>query len=211
MKKNMNKILVVALAVTMIALASVSATLAWLYDKEDVNISTFTVGKVYISLSDTEISFHIVPGAREKKTPVITVEKDSEKAYVFVEIEESIGALNVDGKNYTFATFVTYTKDSAWQPVPGETNVYYQLVNKSAEDQTLPLLAVIPDDADGNTISYPGNITNDMLQPAQTATSGAAGTPPTLKYTAYAIQADYTGTAAEAWAKVEAAYPQNNG
>ncbi len=203
MKKNMNKILVVALAVTMIALASVSATLAWLYDKEDVNISTFTVGKVYISLSDNTTSFHIVPGAREVKNAVITVEENSEKAYVFVKIEENKGALSGN-----FSDYVKYSLATGWTPVDGATGVYYKTVEKGAdaEARTLPILAVIQDDLNGNTVSYPGTLTNAMLQPAQNKTGNDAALP-TLTYTAYAIQFDYTGSAAEAWAKVVDAYP----
>jgi predicted ribosomally synthesized peptide with SipW-like signal peptide len=195
----MNKILAVALAVTMLALIGVSATLAYLYDKDDAITNTFAVGKVYLELTEDVVDLEIVPADTDDKKPVVTVLAGSESAYVFVKVDETLGSLQTKatelGKN--FSDYVTYSVDAAiWAPMVDENSdgksdngVYYKTVTESA---TATVLDVLTDDE----VSYPAAITNEMLLAAQTGDvalgntveAGAAGAKPTLTFTAYAIQ-----------------------
>ena len=113
MKKNMNKILAVALAVTMLALIGVSATLAWLYDEETAIVNTWTVGKVYIELSEeTPRELHIIPCTTEDKEADVTVEQGSEDCFVYLEVVEGLGVFASTGK--TLKYYADYTVGAEW-------------------------------------------------------------------------------------------------
>jgi len=183
MKKNLNKILAVALAVTMLALIGVSATLAYLYDTDDEVVNTFTVGKVYVELTEAAVELQIVPADTDAKQPQVNLEADSEAAYVFVKVDESLGDLQTKATalGKTFADYVTYSVDTAiWTKLDGTDNIWYKAIAE-ADDTKYDILT-------GDQVSYPAAITNEMLQAGQTAPTGAAGTLPTLTFTVYAIQ-----------------------
>lgn len=88
------KLLSLGVVLTMLALI-VGGTLAYFTDTTDTKENVFTVGKVDIELTepnwniDEEEVFvgHIVPGRIIEKDPTITVDTDSEDAWVFMEVE----------------------------------------------------------------------------------------------------------------------------
>jgi len=89
------KIISLALCAVMLVALSVAGTLAYLTDSEAVT-NTFTVGKVYISLHETNLSpsasddanteegnsYHLLPGMTYTKDPTVTVLDESEECYV---------------------------------------------------------------------------------------------------------------------------------
>ena len=95
--KTGNKILLWCLGFVAVAAISVAGTLAYLTDQDSV-VNTFTVGKVQITLDETKVNtdgtvvegaervqkneYHLIPGQTYTKDPMITVEENSEEAYV---------------------------------------------------------------------------------------------------------------------------------
>ena len=119
------KALVVVLAVMMIVGATIGGTIAWLMDTTDTVTNTFTVGDINISLwendyvSETntldtdkkvteESEYKIVPGASSPKNPTLTIDKGSEKCWVYVTIEnnlvlenKTVAAVDIDMSKWT--------------------------------------------------------------------------------------------------------------
>lgn len=89
MKKK--TILVAAIAVMLVAALVVGGTLAYFTDKSDAKMNTFTMGNVGIDL--TETAWHanddhtLIPGKFYDKNPTITVDADSQDAYVFLKLD----------------------------------------------------------------------------------------------------------------------------
>lgn len=89
MKKK--TILVAAIAVMLVAALVVGGTLAYFTDKSDAKVNTFTMGNVGIDL--TETAWHdnddhtLIPGKFYDKNPTITVDADSQDAYVFLKLD----------------------------------------------------------------------------------------------------------------------------
>jgi len=107
------KIIAIAAAVAILAVAIVGGTLAWLTSTDTVT-NTFTVGNVQIKLDETAVdangkatsgarvkanTFHIIPGDVVDKDPTVTVLANSEPCYVYVYIDNQLGShatLNID-------------------------------------------------------------------------------------------------------------------
>ena len=89
MKKK--TILVAAIAVMLVAALVVGGTLAYFTDKSDAKMNTFTMGNVGIDL--TETAWHdnddhtLIPGKFYDKNPTITVDANSQDAYVFLKLD----------------------------------------------------------------------------------------------------------------------------
>ena len=144
----------------------IGTTFAWLMDKTETINNTFTIGNVDITLEETEnLDLKMVPGAPITKDPEVGVVAGSEACWLFVKIEKSA---NLDD-------FITYTVDSAWELVPGETNVYYIKVDTAGN--TYPVLT-------DNQVTVKDTVTKDMMDGIKNGTATA----PKLSFTAYAIQ-----------------------
>ena len=89
MKKK--TILVAAIAVMLVAALVVGGTLAYFTDKSDAKVNTFTMGNVGIDLTETawdaDADHTLVPGKFYDKNPTITVDADSQDAYVFLKLD----------------------------------------------------------------------------------------------------------------------------
>ncbi len=89
MKKK--TILVAAIAVMLVAALVVGGTLAYFTDKTEAKPNTFTVGNVGIDLTETEwdakADHTLVPGKSYGKNPTITVDANSQDAYVFLKLD----------------------------------------------------------------------------------------------------------------------------
>lgn len=176
-------------------------TLAWLTDKTDEVVNTFTVGDIDITLTETPNtdsnndnqndcwSAILIPGNTYKKDPVVSVTEDSEDCYLFVKFEE----INDPS---TYLTYTSTLTGSSWALVPGETNVWYRVVFKTDETKTWHLL-------EGDTVTV-----KDTVVKAGTAAETTADdvdmpeNGPQLKYTAYAVQKENLSVG-NAWAKVK--------
>lgn len=226
---KMKKALLMALCAGCLVVTTVFGTLAYLTDRDSV-MNTFTVGNVGITLDEAAVNpdgtykkehndrvkeneYHLIPGHTYYKDPTVTVDADSEDAYVrMIVTVENIEQLNLalpnegaTAKYYvTDGTFLlqmlcvdengTCTWDAnTWkmqgytQSADGKNGVYEfrykEIVAKSENDTVLPDLFT--------HITVPGEIDNDHL-----AYLGGVE----IVVNAHAIQADGFKDADEAWA-----------
>lgn len=92
------KVLSISLTIAILAVAIIGATLAYFTDKTDTETNVFTVGNIAIKLDEPNwdpgedeqgnpLSAHILPSLVIAKDPTITVEDNSDDAYVFMDLE----------------------------------------------------------------------------------------------------------------------------
>lgn len=152
----MKKKAVTIISVLAIITISICTTLAFLTDKETTT-NTFTIGKVNISLKETDVdehgvpiknaepvtenTYHLLPGKTYVKDPTITVEPGSEESYVrmlvtlnlYKEIKE------VFGNDFLPENYVSGYDKTKWLYIGNEENPeensityefrYYKTVN----------------------------------------------------------------------------------
>ncbi len=179
-KKAMIAILAVALAFA----ATVGGTMAWLIDKTEAVTNTFTYGDINIELAETTgDTYTIVPGNDITKDPVVTVNKDSEACWLFVEIIEANwpDLKTEDG----LARKVDYTIADGWAAIEEGSKVYYREVNAVDADTKYQVLK-------DNKIVVSGELTKDEVDTLKNNT-------PTLKITAYAVQKSSAENPTDAW------------
>lgn len=182
------KLFISVVAVALVACFAIGGTLAWLTDKTDPKVNTFTVGDISIDLTETDRTYKMIPGYTIDKDPKVSVDAGSEDCYLFVKVE----------KSSNFDNFMTYTMADDWKEL--ESGVYYRVVKTT--DVTREF-SVLKDDK----VSVLGTVTKDMLNKIENKTEPA----PTLTFTAYAVQLHKSNTedftAAEAWATVNSVTP----
>ena len=178
----MKKTLITILVTVLVCTAVFGTTLAYLMDKTETITNTFTYGNVDIDLTEASPrEYKMLPGHEYTKNPTVTVKANSEDCWVFIKIEKSAN----------FDTFMTCAIDSTWGDAietNGTTSVYAQKVTGVTADRDLAVLA-------GNKVTI-NNVTQAKLDEAKNSE-------PTLKVTAYAVQADGFTTAAAAWAQAQ--------
>lgn len=181
---------VALLAVVLVIGCVVGGTVAWLTVKTDDVVNTFTFGNIDITLAEkTEGPYKIVPGKTITKDPKVTVEAGSEDCYLFVKVVENNWPDFKEADETTRK--VSYKIADGWN-VLDATNypgVYYREVNYNAT--TAQGFSVLADDQ----VTVSSTLTKAEVNSVKDKA-------PTLTFTAYAIQKDGTGTAAEAWAKI---------
>lgn len=127
MKKK--TILVAAIAVMLVAALVVGGTLAYFTDKSDAKVNTFTMGNVGIDLTETkwdaQADHTLVPGKFYDKNPTITVDANSQDAYVFLKLDLNkyvslINLMGVDAyknvealKGQTYPGFIKFVEKLA--------------------------------------------------------------------------------------------------
>lgn len=187
-KSNTQKAVLVLLAVVLLIGCTIGATLAWLADKTEPVVNTFTTSDVSIKLSESEgLNLKMVPGQVIAKDPKVTVVAGSEACYVFVKVDAANGAV-LAGEE-TVADYITYAIADAW--IELEDGVYYCVVD-AATAEAGAAFNVLKD----NQVQVLPTVTKEMMTENFTA--------PTLTFTAYAIQkAGFEGKIAEAWAAAQ--------
>ena len=165
--------------------------MAWLMDNTETVTNTFTVGDINIKLTETENTYKIVPGVDIAKDPKVTVEAKSEACWLFVKVVETDWPPYTENDDATRK--VSYAIADGWTPLAGETGVYYREVPADETDQYFYVLA-------DNKVTVSENLTK-----AEINAITAIATPPTLRFTAYAVQREGMASAEAAWA---AANPQ---
>ena len=182
--KTKSKALLLTLCAVLLVAASVLGTMAYLTSTDTVT-NTFTVGKVEITLDETDVtnpngprvkanSYKLMPGTTYTKDPTVTVKGGSEACYLFVKVE----------KEGTFAG-ISYEIADGWTEL--ESGVYYRLVDAVTADTSFAVIK-------GNEITVSSDLTKENIPSAQ----------PKLTFTAYAVQKENIPNAAAAW---EAANP----
>lgn len=224
-KRSINyKVIVLLSAVTLAVGGAISGSIAWLVDSTNNVKSTFMVGNVNIILGDEndtaatyslrdggegDDAFYIVPGASITiDDPTVTVSANSEDCYLFVKIDEYMGALPYEN-GQVFTDYLYYEMDpDEWTAGTGEdedgngvpVGVYYRIVERSEEDQVFTILAV---DEDGHNVTVSGDLTKTDLD-----TIAANEDYPELIFWAYAVQYHSANnenfSPAEAWEMIPA-------
>ena len=183
---------IAVLALVLVIGCAVGGTAAWLATKSDSIVSTFTYGDINITLTETtpekELT-KIIPGVDIEKTLKVTVKKDSEACWLFVEVKEE-GTFVADKVTYSIADGWT-NSDSTNIPA----NVYYRSVDAVTTDTDFYVLA-------GNKAYPNGVVTVSSLLTKEDIKD--ITTEPTLTFTAYAVQRDGIDKVADAWTKVAA-------
>lgn len=194
--------LVLVLALALIVGVAGGATFAWLTAKTDPVVNTFTYGDISIKLEETTgDSYKIIPGVDIKKDPKVTVKAGSEACWLFVKVEEENWPEFADGEGANAVRKVKYDIADGWTKGDGTSipaNVYYRTID-----------GAVTADTEFYVLKGKGNDTyqNGVITVSDTLTkkeiSGISTKPtPKLSITAYAIQKDGMGTAAEAWATI---------
>ena len=209
MKKVRNIIALLLCAILLVG-ASVAGTVAYLTSDDEV-VNTFTVGKVIITLDETDVDnddnkednvtvddvtrdkankYKLIPGQHYEKDPVIHVDSTSESCWVFVQVINGIAAFEAEtttGDN-AYTKIADQIKNNDWEPLGGVANVYYMEYEEGQADKDLAVfqefkLADNAESVDGwNSIN--GNTT--------------------ITVTGYAVQKEGLNTVLEAWNAVSA-------
>lgn len=136
--RKFTKPLLIVLAMILVCVTSVFATIAYLTSDTGVANNTFTVGKVEINLDETmvdedgnavsgadrvlENEYKLMPGHTYIKDPTVTIKADSEASYVrmFVEIKDIEDVKDVIGAAYPESVvddkFLPQYLVSGWDP-----------------------------------------------------------------------------------------------
>ena len=181
------KIISIAAAVLLLFCA-IGGTIAWLIDRSEPVINTFTAGDININLEEkTGDAYKMVPGTTIKKDPKVTVKAGSEACWLFVKVEES----------NNFADFITYDLAEGWKFLDDSPGVYYREVGASAADQPF---SVLKDDQ----VTVNTDVTKTALNALDTTTY------PKLIFTAYAIQRAQFADVNSAWTEAQKLDPTNS-
>ena len=182
----MKKALFIMLSAALIVCATVAGTLAWLTDKTEPVVNTFTVGDINITLTESEnLDLKMVPGQTITKDPKVTVKGGSEDCWLFVKIEKSAN----------FYDFMTFEMADGWSALTGHEGVYWREVATTTADTDISVLK-------NNKVMVLDGVTKTMLEGVKNADGTPNENAPTLTFTAYAVQKDGIADAATAWGKV---------
>lgn len=189
----MKKKIMAVLGAAVLVAGTMWATLAYFTDNADVS-NTFTVGKVKITLDETDITdssatsrvdeneYKMIPGREYTKDPVLTVLAGSEACYVY--IIETKGDDTDDYIDYTSGLVSALGWSSFTSVIGGET-VYWKAVPASNTD------TVINDIIDGDTIVIKPTLNNSDMEQTNLDVS--------MKYEGFAVQSEGFVDAEDAW------------
>ena len=169
----------------LLALCAVALVVTTVYSVTN----TFTVGKVAITLDETDVTnntssrvrenaYHLLPGNTYTKDPTVHVAANSEDSWIFVKVDNQIA-------NIADPTIAAQIEANGWTALDGVTGVYYKTYTKNAAAEDLVVFRnfTIKGDVDYNALKDYNN--------------------KTVVVTAYAIQkAGFETDAAKAWAEV---------
>ena len=187
------KTIAILMAAMLVCGGAAGATMAWLTDSSQRVTNTFTYGDININLTETmpeNQTAKMIPGSVIKKDPKVTVEAGSEPCYVFVKIEPT--------EEYAtfFGEFEAKNVEDDWYLLPGEENVYYQIVNPNGgqsltSDEDLYVLK-------NNEVQVLDTVRKKDMEGIEAPTASK----PTLSFTAYAVQLQNIETPQEAWEQI---------
>ncbi len=179
------KILSVALAASLAAVAVVSSSLAYFTDTE-TKTNEFTVGNVDITLTEEKWDADLnnkdlIPGKTIPKDPTITVDADSETAYTFMKVELS--------DDFVDLLTAYATAEGIEDPAQVIDDWFVSEVHPKVMEMgnNYVILGVLSPKAAGESVTYfdevtiPAAVTQEMIK---------ADGVYTIDITAYAIQAE---------------------
>ena len=130
--KNAKKILALLLCAVLLVGASIAGTVAYLTSKDEVT-NTFTIGKVQITLDETDVdvngvkdgetrvkenTYKLIPGHTYVKDPVVHVDAESENCFLYIKVENQIAGIEAA------TTIADQLAANGWSLVADETDVY---------------------------------------------------------------------------------------
>ena len=180
MNKKILKVLAVAVCAVLLVVGSVAGTLAYLTAQTETITNTFTVGNVTITLTEANslaADTKLIPGMTYTKDPTITVVSGSEQCYLFVEVNNGIAG--IEGET----TISTQMTNNGWKQLEVNSvavpNVYYY--NGVANAGTYPVFS---------SFKVRESVTGSEIVNFASAK---------IDVTAYAVQVEGFGSAADAW------------
>lgn len=205
MKKKMT---IVLMALALVLCFAIGGTLAWLVDKTDPVVNTFTYGDINIELWENDYDpesgtldadetvaeqddYKMVPGNTLPKNPTVTVKAGSEACWLFVKVE----------KTTNFDEFMTFEIADGWSPLEGVSGVYYrEVVALTAEGATALNYKVLKEDK----VVVKSDVKKETLNAFDKDKDGILEEEekkalPSLTFTAYAVQKDSVADEATAW------------
>lgn len=178
-------------ALALVVAVGIGGTLAWLSDRTEPVVNTFTYGDISIGLSETDTKldgdndpstnrYKMMPGEVIEKDPAITVNRGSEDCWLFVKLD----------KSDNFDVFLAYDMADGWTALEdadatdtiATEGVFYRKVAAADVAQADAPFSVIKD----NKVVVKDGVTKDMLNALDANPDNT--TYPTLAVTAYAVQ-----------------------
>lgn len=196
--------LALLLALVLLLGGVIGGTIAWLTAKTTEVTNTFTTSDISITLAESDnLDLKMIPGWTITKDPYVTVTETSEDCYLFVKIDENLGAwsdnqLGTPAKAPVFKDYLLYAVAAGWTPLDGVSGVYYKVIDEDAERilEGEPVKHYV---LEGNKVTVSETVTKEMM--AEITNDEQK---PTLTFTAYAVQLYKDNatpfTPAEAWA-----------
>ena len=201
MRRNSNgisaRVLVMAVALTLIIGGIIGGSVAWLTVKTDPVVNTFTVGDINITLTESGTTtvdgketknYTVTPGVDLTKDPKVTVKAGSEACWLFVKVEAKDWPTLHDSDGNKL---IDYQIAAGWTQVEGTGNVYFKKLDATTSDTDHQILS----GENGGKVTVSDKLTKEMLKDLNKNF--------TLTFTAYAIQQDGFTTATAAWAEAQ--------
>lgn len=200
---KLNKKIIAMLSVfIMLALVvigrSVSGTVAWLVSKPESRVSTFTLGDINITLTESDFGsqpIKIIPGIDIKKDPKVTVMANSEACWLFVKVEERNWP---DFKEKNGTRKVSYSVNDGWIPLKNNPGVYFREVSAEDAQKGINYTVLAGDESCSSGVIK----VSQELTKAEINSISSYGNQLSLTFTAYAVQRSGIDTAAAAWVTV---------
>lgn len=200
---KLNKKIIAMLSVfIMLALVvigrSVSGTVAWLVSKPESRVSTFTLGDINITLTESDFgsqTIKIIPGIDIKKDPKVTVMANSEACWLFVKVEERNWP---DFKEKNGTRKVSYSVNDGWIPLKNNPGVYFREVSAEDAQKGINYTVLAGDESCSSGVIK----VSQELTKAEINSISSYGNQLSLTFTAYAVQRSGIDTAAAAWVTV---------
>ena len=140
----MKKKIALLMAAIMLFGVTVGGTIAWLTAESEEVVNTFTVGDVIIDLDEFDYDnddnsednnyeyssqirdqaneYHLIPGKTYRKDPMVHVKAGSEDCFLFVEVENNLGAAEAES-DIDYESIYKQMIDNNWAPLEG--NIWY--------------------------------------------------------------------------------------
>lgn len=180
---------------------SVSGTVAWLVSKPESRLSTFTLGDINITLTESDFGsqpIKIIPGIDIKKNPKVTVIANSEACWLFVKVEERNWPDFKEKNGTRKVSYSVAVDDNGWIALENNPGVYFREVSAEDAQKGIDYTVLAGDE------SCPSGVikVSQELTKAEINSISSYGNQPSLTFTAYAVQRAGIDTAAAAWATV---------
>lgn len=221
-KKNLALLLAVALLIG----GAVGGTIAWLTDTTQKVTNTFSVGNIDIELWEHKLGtdgklldsncptetdkekhnevakndYKIIPGTEQPKDPFVRVEANTEKCYLFIQVQPVNNGTGNNEAEDVATKYITYTIDSGvWTQLKDDNNapvvvkggeIWYKEHN---EINTSDVMYNILED---KKVTYDSDLTKADIDKVK------ENNKPILNFKAFAVQKEAAETAFDAWGKI---------